>query len=300
MTRIRLSVAARTDVGRVRQGNEDAFLVADLAREERHADPREGQFELGMRGALVAVSDGMGGHKAGEVASVMTLESLRKNLVERLSLVDPDERIEAAVEQANLDVHLAGRRPSLAEMGATLTAVLFDGCNAHIAQVGDSRAYLLRGGTLRQVTQDQTYVQWLIDSGTLRPSQAHVSPLRNVLLQAIGPGTAVAAALGTLSLRQRDLLILCSDGLTAHLPDEIIREVILSAPTLGVACERLVALANDRGGSDNVTVVLVGASGDLPPVTAGERISETYAVLASFDPFARNSGGDRSDATART
>lgn len=279
----RVTIATLTDVGRSRASNEDALLVADVT-EGRKLDSAD-RLDVGARGVLVAVSDGIGGANAGEVASAMALESLFTALLARLSLVDPDNRMRFAVEHANREVHEAGARPSWSKMGATLTAVLVEGVHAHIAQVGDSRAYVLREGRLRQVTEDQSYVQWLIHTGVLTPEQASLSPLRNVLLQAVGPGAEVKVALGTLALRRRDLLILCSDGLTAHLSDSDIREVILASSALEIACQRLVGLANDRGGSDNITVVLAGFSGDLPAPPPGERITDTYEVVSSFDPM---------------
>ena len=281
----RLAVAARTDVGRVRQTNEDALLVADLAAGPRMPEQGVARFEVGERGALLAVSDGMGGHKGGEVASAMTLDSVHKELVERTSLVEA-ERVKSAVERANRDVLAAGTSPAYDKMGATLTAVLVQGVQAHIGQIGDSRAYLLRDGNIRQVTHDQSYVQVLLDAGALDAEEAKSSPMKNILLQALGQTPNIKVALGSLELRNRDCLLLCSDGLYNKLTLEELRDTVLGSPSLDVACERLVTMANERGGEDNITALLAGVGGDVPAAPAGERISDTFHVLTTFDPRA--------------
>ncbi len=280
----KLSVTVKTDVGRIRERNEDAFLFADLEKGTFEGRGTVARFDVGSRGALLAVSDGMGGHNAGEVASAMTLDSLYRALVQTAPVGGADDRIKGAVEQANRAVVDAGKRPSLAEMGATLTAVLVEGGDAYIAEVGDSRAYLLRDGVLRQLTEDQSFIQALVNAGGMTREEASTSSWRNVILQAMGHTGELKVAIGRLSLRQRDLLILCSDGLTSLVHDEEIRDAILATTTLDVACERLVALANERGGTDNITVLLAGVGGDLPAAQREERFSDTYATLASFVP----------------
>ena len=279
---MRLTVAVRSDIGRVRERNEDAFLVADLVAGEITPGRGAVRFEVGTRGALLAVSDGMGGQKGGDVAAAMSLASVHRALADGLTGRDSD-RVIQAVQQANLDVQAAGQRPSLANMGATMTAVLFHETSAFIAEVGDSRAYLLRAGELRQITHDQNFAQALLDAGLLSPEAARASPLRHMLVQAIGHTSELQVAVAELSLRQRDCLLLCSDGLTSKLTDDDIRDVILGAPALHAACDRLVAMANARGGEDNITAVLAGVTGDLPAATRDERISDTYKVLSSLD-----------------
>jgi serine/threonine protein phosphatase PrpC len=279
----KLSVTVKSDVGRVREINEDAFLFADLERGQFAGSDAIARFDVGSRGALLAVSDGMGGHKAGEVASAITLESLYRALVETAP-GGKAERIKGAVEQANQAVVEAGKRPSLAEMGATLTAVLVEGGEAYIAEVGDSRAYLLRDGVLRQLTEDQSFTQAMVNAGGMSPEEANTSAWRNVILQAMGHAAELKVALGRLSLRQRDLLLLCSDGLTSQVSDADVRDAILATSTLDAACERLVALANERGGADNITVLLAGVGGDLPAVQREERFSDTYRTLVPFIP----------------
>ena len=279
-----LTVSARTDIGRVRQRNEDAFLIADIGVGTPVSGEGVTRLDVGQRGAVVAVSDGMGGHKAGDIASAMTLESLLKSLISRTSLVDGDERLIGATEQANQDVYEAGRRPSLAKMGATITAVLIENGTAHIAEVGDSRAYVVRYGEIHRLTLDQSFAQIAIDSGAMSPRDVESSPLRNVLAQAMGQTLELSVAVSVLALRQKDCLVLCSDGLTSKVGDSEIRDAVVGASSLDLACKNLVDLANARGGEDNITVVLAGVNGDMPAATAGEAFSSTYSVLRPFEP----------------
>jgi serine/threonine protein phosphatase PrpC len=169
-------------------------------------------------------------------------------------------------------------------MGATLTAVYFRGSAAYVAEVGDSRAYLIRAGRITQLTKDQSYVQMLVDTGAVTSAQARDSPDRNLILQAMGNQTNVAIGLGRLELRRLDCLLLCSDGLTTKLSDDVIRDLVLSSLDLSTARDRLVDLANERGGEDNTTVVLGGVSGDLPPPNVGEPVDVTYRILETFSP----------------
>lgn len=180
-----LSAFGLTDVGVVRKNNEDAFLIADLEREET-ADRPWHEAAVSQRGILLAVSDGMGGAAAGEIASALTVGSLRQWLGEDHQGVGTQVLIKEAVEEANRNVFDAAQDNERRGMGATLTAVLVRGKMAHIAEVGDSRAYLIRGGRIRQVTRDQSYVQLLVEQGVVTREQAEKSPHRNVILQAMG------------------------------------------------------------------------------------------------------------------
>jgi serine/threonine protein phosphatase PrpC len=168
-------------------------------------------------------------------------------------------------------------------MGATLTAVLLRGKVAYIAEVGDSRAYLIRGGRIRQVTHDQSYVQLLVDCGAMTAAEAEESSLRNIVVQAMGLESTVKVALGRLELRHRDCFVLCSDGLTTMVKDDEIRAIVLSAANLEAACSNLIELAKQRGGDDNVTVIVAGVGGDLTRAAAGERISATFTILQDLD-----------------
>jgi serine/threonine protein phosphatase PrpC len=282
---LHLTVYGETDVGLVRRWNEDAFIVADLTGGSVLPEQRITRFDVGRRGVLLAVSDGLGGHKAGEVASALVVESLRRSMVNHRHS-DPgecDELMEEATKRANREVWTAAHYPGRERMGATLTAVFIKGEFAHIAEVGDSRAYLLRAGMIEQVTRDQSFVQALVEGGALTDEEAGRSSLRNVILQAMGLKPDVTVALGRLQLRQRDCLLLCSDGLSNKVSADELRAIVLHAPRLDVACLRMIGLAKKRGGEDNITVVIAGVGGDLPIPAQGEKIEDTLEVLKEFD-----------------
>lgn len=282
---VELTLCARTDVGLVRPINEDAFVIADLtsgcALHEPYASSR---VEVGERGVLLAVSDGLGGHAAGEVASALVLETLRRSLSRRIP-TDPaqvDALVEDAVQQANRAVWEASVfHRGFERMGATLTAVFVHGGFAHIAEVGDSRAYLLRGRAIQLVTHDQSYLQLLIDSG-VSPWEARRSPLSGAVLQAMGLRPSVAVALERLALRQDDCLVLCSDGLSGKVGDAELRAAVQWSRDPDRACDAMIDMALERGGDDNITAIVAGVSGDLPPSTAGESISDTLLVVQEF------------------
>jgi serine/threonine protein phosphatase PrpC len=277
-----LSVYGQTDAGVIRQKNEDAFVVADLTGDSILQERQIGRFEVGRRGVLLAVSDGIGGHAAGEVASALVVESLRRSMAKG-ALEAQDTLLEKAVLQANREVWEAAHHPGRHNMGATLTAMFIHGAVAHIAEVGDSRAYLLRNGNILQVTRDQSYVQLLLDAGTLSPQEASRSEIRNVILQAMGLRPDVMVALGRLDLRDRDAFILCSDGLSNKVNVEELRDLVLTSPSLDVAGSRMIELANERGGEDNITAIVCGIGGDLPKPRETERLSQTLHVLQEFE-----------------
>ncbi|MEJ7728278.1 MAG: protein phosphatase 2C domain-containing protein [Polyangiaceae bacterium] len=275
---VRLTVSGRSDTGRVRTKNEDSFVVADLTGGKLAGQPDMTRFEVGDRGVLLAVSDGMGGEKAGEVASALVVQSLERGLAEMAGRLPDDALLEQAVMNANRTVWEAAHASGREKMGATLTALYVHGSMVHIAEVGDSRAFVVRGGTIQQVTRDQSYVQLLIEAGAVSPEAAEHSPMRGVILQAMGR-EAVRVALGRLELRRKDCFVLCSDGLSNKVATEEIRDVILAAPSLDEACVRLIDMANQRGGEDNITVIVAGVSGDLPAMSGAETIDDTWQVL---------------------
>lgn len=252
-----VSVAGQTDVGKVREKNEDTFVVADLTGGTllEVGVPHQ-RFDVRDRGVLLAVSDGMGGAAAGEVASALVVETLTLALANAPSTAPPDALMKDAVEKAHRAVWDTAKRESK-KMGATLTAVFVHQGQAYIAEVGDSRAYLLRAGRICQLTHDQSMVQMLVDTGVIDAAQASESPIRNVILQAMGNQPNVKVALARLDLRDRDCFVLCSDGLTGDVTDEEIKQVVLSTGRPEVAAKQLVDLANERGGKDNITAILV-------------------------------------------
>ncbi len=284
---VKLTVVGRTDVGKVRTNNEDTFVVADLARSTK-VDTLSGEKSLDVptEGMLLAVSDGMGGEQAGEVASALVVESLRRELIEKKGTAGSDaiaKMIDAAVEGANKEVFDASKEPGKKGMGATLTAVFVLKDTAFIAEVGDSRAYLIRGHRIRQMTRDQSFVQLLVDAGAISPDEAKDYPHKNVILQAMGQKPDVKAAIGKLALRRFDKLLLCSDGLSNKVQDTEMREIVEATSSLDDACKKLITLANERGGEDNVTIIIAELSGDdLPPHKGDETVTQTYEIVRDF------------------
>jgi len=278
-----LTVFGRTDVGKVRTNNEDAFVVSDLtASPSIHAMTSSVVLQLGDRGVLLAVSDGMGGERAGEVASALALHALRQGM-STVTATSAEAALRACVERANQQVWTAASAPGRAGMGATLTAVLVLGANAYIAEIGDSRAYVLRADRLVQLTRDQSYVQQLVDAGALTRKQADTCEYKNVILQAMGIKPEVVVALNRLPLRRHDRLLLCSDGLSGKVSEEEMQRVVLASATLESACAQLIEMALQRGGEDNVTVVLAEVDGEsLPVLTGNDRL--LLDTLQAFVP----------------
>ncbi len=286
---ILLSAFGLTDVGSVRTNNEDAFLIADLERDEQSDRPWH-DAAVSKRGILLAVSDGMGGAAAGEIASAMTVGSLRQWLGEDHQGVGTQVLIKEAVEEANRSVLDAAQDGEKQGMGATLTAVLVRGTMAHIAEVGDSRAYLIRAGRIRQVTRDQSYVQLLVEQGVVTREQAERSPHRNVILQAMGQRGDIVVALGRLELRSEDTFVLCSDGLSGKLSETEMRDIVNSSTDFPEAATRMVAIANERGGEDNITVVIARVSGaGVPAAESADGITRTLQNLQEVDLLERSS-----------
>lgn len=294
---------AKSDVGRVRRGNEDNFLVLDLSTEQTWtgADgvpaPQDlTKFNLGNKGLVLVVSDGMGGALAGDVASRMAVDSVRQMLMgEGEASCDPDvdlvECLKSATHYANLAIHLKSQEDSrCAGMGATFTGAAIRGDSLDLVQVGDSRGYVIRKDHIRLATKDQSLVQQLVDVGQISESEAETHMFRNVILQALGAQSEVTPVTGRIRLRQDDLVLLCSDGLSGKLRAEDIQKIVIdSKGDLSKACEMLIEEANNRGGEDNITVVLAHFSGDdleaaesdritieLPPLEEDKTLDDTY------------------------
>ena len=283
-----VSVAAATHVGKVREKNEDAFVVADLTGGTLLADKTHARFDVGERGVLLAVSDGMGGAQAGEVASAIVVETLTKEIGNAPLETPRDATLTEAVKAAHEAVRTRGQQDQ-AKMGATLTAIFVRAGRAYIAEVGDSRAYLIRSGKIAQVTKDQSMVQLLVDSGVMSASDASNSPMRNVILQAMGHQREIKIAVSKLELRDRDCLVLCSDGLTVHVSDEEIKSTILGVRP-EAAVEKLLELALERGGKDNVTIVVAGIGGELQKPSESEPPDTAVEVIKAFEAKPPSSG----------
>jgi protein phosphatase len=274
---IHVRVAALTDVGRTREHNEDAFLVGDLAAPDPLAftgetgtpgDPREHLVALPHTGMLFLVADGLGGAAAGEVASHMAVRTVFDALRERMPDAATDGGAFAAALRdaalaANASIHhVAARNAELRGMGTTLTAAALLGDTLFLAQVGDSRAYLVRNGAAQQLTKDQSLMQRLLDAGEITPEQAETSARRNIILQALGPEPMVKVDITHQPVRRGDLLLLCSDGLSGQVRAETLAEAAVNASDLGELCTSLVHQANAAGGPDNITVVAVRLEGE--------------------------------------
>lgn len=267
---IRISVFGKTDLGKTRDHNEDTFLVADLTERTASLQPDVRDHELGERGSLLMVADGMGGAAAGEVASAMATDTIFKHLLE--TWCDDDEstpqqfafRIREAVEHANSNINQYAREhPDLRGMGTTTTAVGILDDHLYLSQVGDSRAYLVRNGEAIQLTKDQSLMQRLVDAGELTEEEAEKSERRNIILQALGPEAKVKVDLTHQELRQGDAIVLCSDGLSGQVKrEEIAEKVSQKARSLVDICTELIDLANERGGPDNITVLIARVGGD--------------------------------------
>ncbi len=238
---MRISCAGNTDVGVVRSGNEDSFLL-DCAK------------------GLFIVADGMGGHAAGEVASEMAVHIVAKELGSLRGLSDGEAaaRMRAAIRKANAAIF----DRTLAEhdkrgMGTTTTVMVLFSRRYLIGQVGDSRAYLLREGELLQLTKDHSYVQEQVDAGLLTPEQARTHPYSNVITRCVGANEDVAPDVYFGNLEQGDVVLLASDGLTGMLEDNQIATIMSAEENPEGAVNKMIADANRRGGLDNITAIVV-------------------------------------------
>ncbi|MGH9774668.1 MAG: Stp1/IreP family PP2C-type Ser/Thr phosphatase [Candidatus Acidiferrales bacterium] len=249
---LHIEVGSNTDVGLVRANNEDSYcLVPELN--------------------LFVVSDGMGGETHGELASAMTVETISAHCLEassnastsffaefRPNLSERSNRLVSAVHLANRRIFdFAVSNPDLRGMGSTVLAAWIEGSRLSLVHVGDSRAYLFRSGALEHLTTDHSLVAEQVRTGTLTPEQADSSILQSVLLRALGTREQVEVDANEFMLISEDVLLLCTDGLTRMVPDPAIASTVLNSPRPQDAADRLVEQAKQRGGEDNVTVIVL-------------------------------------------
>jgi PPM family protein phosphatase len=244
-----------TNVGRVRANNEDCFRIVEPLN-------------------LFILSDGMGGEAHGEIASALAVETIVKHCMVPAALEDKDatvvfgdmpatwgektRRLSNAVHLANKAIHeSAEKNPEQHGMGATVTAMWLDEAKLSLAHVGDSRAYLLRSGSLQQLTNDHSLVAEQVRRGILTPAEAERSEMQSVLLRALGAHPEIEVDTEEQPLFGRDVLLLCSDGLTRMVTEPEIAGTLQSEPDPAKAADKLVALANEQGGADNITVIVV-------------------------------------------
>ena len=257
-----ITCAARTDVGLIRSGNEDNYLIV----------PERGLF---------IVADGMGGHAAGEVASEMAVRIISGDLGSFRGL-GPEEaatRMINAIRQANAAIY----ERTLSEhdkrgMGTTATVLVLHANRYLVGQVGDSRGYLLRDGVFHQLTKDHSYVQEQVDAGYLTPEQARSHPYANVITRCVGASGDVTPDLFSGVVRAGDVFLLASDGLTGMLEDDVLAAILRSDGTPERWVDRLVAEANRRGGLDNITAVIVRVD------TVGEAAGDAAEAAAAAEP----------------
>lgn len=277
-----LAIWGTSDIGCVRDDNEDAFAVGDLDGGELWDG--ESPLEIaGPRGALVVVCDGMGGAQGGEVASDLAARTVWREMRE----AQPSQKVEVyarllrrAVRAANRRVwDEAQRESSLRGMGTTLSAVGFAGDHAVIAQVGDSRVYVFRAGVLIQVTRDQSLMSALVHAGRISQSEVRTTLGASAILQALGVGEDVDPSLSVVSLRRGDRFLVCSDGLHGQIADGGINAILAARPVPRDAAEALVAASRAAGGNDNVTAVVIDVDGDDLDELASEDDLPRYTEL---------------------
>ena len=258
---MRFKFGDRTDVGRGRPENEDSLLV----------DPDDG---------LYAVADGMGGHRAGEVASATAIDALKSAYL-------GGQRLDQAVGAANAAVFAkAAEDAALRGMGTTLTAIALHDSTAELGHVGDSRAYLMRNGTVTQVTEDHSLVEQLVREGRLTPEEAQNHPQRAIITRALGIDADVAVDTYRIDLEPGDRLMICSDGLTNMLSDDTIAQTLRRHADPQQAADTLVDMANQAGGDDNITVILLDAlsdGGDGKLTTGGDGVGQAVEPAGGAD-----------------
>lgn len=284
-------IHATSHIGRVRKGNEDNYLVLHLSASKDWTSAQSAdnfvvesqKIEIDDNGLVLAVSDGMGGALAGEVASKMAVETVS----ERLLGEDPDETVSPqhynesliaklydATVSANYIIHQQGRSdPQYNGMGATFTGTGITREAVDLIQVGDSRAYLIRNAKIYQLTKDQSLVQQLIDANQISPEEAETHALKNVILQALGAQNEIYPVPARLYPQRDDILLLCSDGLSNKVSNENMQRIILdNIDRLDIAAGELIKEANERGGEDNITLIIAKLTGSGLPEPTEDRI----------------------------
>lgn len=282
------SICAISDPGMVRTNNEDSFLLTDLRKGKSLADTCQVEKLVLDTSLLLVVSDGVGGSQLGELASELSVLSIKDALISMNTNISAYDRLTAAVEQANHIVWSENvKNPKQQWMKATLTAAVVEQNKAYIATVGDSRAYIIRGNRIKQLTTDQTLAGVLVSKGVVDPNEVHKHARNNVILQAIGNAETIQVAISTINLEQEDYLLLCSDGLSNKLSaQELVMYAINYSPE--VAATHMVNLARQRGGEDNITIILAKFQGTGLINKREKNMNLTTEVkhITTFDPYA--------------
>lgn len=266
---MKLILGAKTDVGRVRQVNEDSYLAED---------------------PLFVIADGMGGHLAGDVASSLAVEVIIKNRDDNLAN-DPD-RLKEILREANRTIwEKAESDSSVRGMGTTCTMVLFKDGTAHFAHVGDSRAYLFRDGRLEQVTEDHTLVERMVREGRLTGEEAARHPQRNIITNALGIDSEVEVDMFSIQLQEGNRLIICSDGLSSMVDHADLQSILAEGADPQTTAEKLVEAALDAGGEDNITVIVLDATEGEGVETPAVSTAAPKPERADTEPEAPSGGG---------
>ncbi|KAF0250154.1 MAG: hypothetical protein FD167_441 [bacterium] len=284
---VKVRMCGKTDVGCVRQNNEDNFFMADLV-DGFTPLPNETLTRPTMDNrVLLAVADGMGGAAAGEVASELAITGLKEEFL-HFPGIGSSERLMRAIQQVNQHIWNIGRKHiQYRGMATTLTVALVEGSKAYIAEVGDSRAYILRGDRIKQVTTDQSWLELMIEQGLMSREAAKSSKHRNMILQSIGGQQEVKVALTAVELAAGDILLLCSDGLSEKVSSAEMLVILRKTPNLEQACNQMVTIAKDRGGEDNITLVVAHFDGNgLIANPAPEELISHIEVISVFDHVA--------------
>jgi protein phosphatase len=257
---ITVKIYGRTDVGQIREHNEDNLLLADLSNKVRGVGASSKNVQVGAGGLLLAVCDGMGGAAAGEVASQLATDIVYERMLKRSGHRDRDKLaldiIESLEHAGSRILQESNNNRACRGMGTTATVAALVDDHLLIGQVGDSRAYILRGDRLVQVTRDQSLVNQLIEAGQLTEEEAENFEHSNIILQALGTAEVVQVDLTYAELRHGDVLMMCSDGLSGMIRDSEIAETLTNVPDPAEACRVLIDDANQAGGHDNVTVIV--------------------------------------------
>jgi serine/threonine protein phosphatase PrpC len=276
MDAIQVNVFGMSDMGCVRKNNEDNFVVCNLTTAEVSLTPALRNHRLGPRGTLLLVADGMGGEASGEVASQICATTVPKRLYDNLkSLGTVSEAnfvllLREAIEYANQIIYQKAQSDLLFRgMGTTTTAGILFGPHMFVAQVGDSRAYVIRNQQMVQLTRDQTYLNYLAEIGAELPEDPEKDSRKSILTQAVGSSETVDVKVTYTKLRQGDCILLCSDGLYNMVKGPEVLSVLQGKDVLAAKCKTLIQKANEHGGTDNITLILAEFSGPgLPPADA--------------------------------
>jgi len=254
-SRINLEIGQATHTGRVRKLNEDSIICVDLSKADRSV-------------RVCAVADGLGGYEGGEIASKTALEAFSKSLTESINMLYKDgmkpildkdfivRMLIEAIQAANTEVYAQAQSRGN-KMATTIAAALIIGPKIYIVNVGDSRVYYLDGDDLRQITADHSLVAELVASGKITPDEIYTHPQRNMITRCLGTQSSVEADIFLEDLKRGNTLLICSDGLWEMVRDNQIENILLQSSSAQAACDKLVEAANENGGKDNISVVIL-------------------------------------------